>query len=94
MLDLGSDHLPSAPTFTESMCDSQKSLRAVRTCGVIGVEKGVPSDIDPFCVVELDCAVELEAPVSMLMLGYRYDEKSSCPYGTVLECIGAKSPID
>ena len=94
MLDPGSDHLPSAPTSTESRCDSQKPLRTVRTCGVIGVEKGVPSDIDPFCVVELDCAVELEAPVSMLMLGYRYDEKSSCPYGTVLECIGAKSPMD
>jgi hypothetical protein len=61
---------------------------------VTGVEKELPSDIDPFRVVKLDCAVELEAPVSMLMLGYRYDEKSSCPYGTASECIGAKSPID
>jgi hypothetical protein len=94
MLDPGSDHLPSVPTLTGFRCDSQKSLRTIRTCGVIGVEKGVPSDIDPFRVVELDCAVELEAPVSMLMPGYRYEEKSSCPYGTVSECIGAKSPID
>jgi hypothetical protein len=60
----------------------------------MGVDIELTRDIDPFRVVEVDCAIELEAPVSTAMPGYRYDEKSSCPYGTVSECIGAKSPID
>ena len=54
----------------------------------------MPSDVDPFRVAEADCCIELGAPISMAIPGYIYEEKSSCPYGTVSECIGAKSPID